>query len=244
MDDILQQAIGQAGIADTPNSTNQRALQPRPAPANQIRQVGAGTPTGQVITVQQPGQLITRNGQPTGQRLRVVTSQGQQRVYRTANAVTSNGNTVVVRQSPARPPPQGKNIIVVQNPGNYHLPPDIFTTSFQTHLLVRQVQAGQTIVVQQGSNGSIQENGIQRTVQTISGTPVRTVRAPPTRPGGPPTRVLVQKTPQPAPRPNQPRRQLYPINQPSYECLTCFRLGGLYSSFKCSVYLANFVFQA
>ena len=124
MDDILQQAIGQAGIADTPNSTNQRALQPRPAPANQIRQVGAGTPQpGQVITVQQPGQIITRNGQPTGQRLRVVTSQGQQRVYRTANGntVTSNGNTVVVRQSPARPPPQGKNIIVVQNPGNFLL---------------------------------------------------------------------------------------------------------------------------
>ena len=91
---------------------------------------------------------------------------------------------------------------------------------------MRQVQAGQTIVVQQGSNGGIQENGVQRTVQTISGTPLRTVRAPPTRPGGQPTRVLVQKTPQPAPRPNQPRRQLYPINQPSNECCT-FRICSL-----------------
>ena len=35
MDDILQQAIGQAGITDAPNSTNQRQLQPRPISTNQ-----------------------------------------------------------------------------------------------------------------------------------------------------------------------------------------------------------------
>ena len=55
------------------------------------------------------------NGAPTGQRMRIVSTTPGQTVYRTA----PNGNTVVLRQSPARPAPQGKNIIVVGNQGKH-----------------------------------------------------------------------------------------------------------------------------
>ena len=55
------------------------------------------------------------NGVQPGQRMRIVSTTPGQTVYRTA----PNGNTVLLRQSPARPPTQGKNIIVVGNQGSY-----------------------------------------------------------------------------------------------------------------------------
>jgi len=196
MDDILQQAIGQAGITDAPTSANnsqqqqqQRQLQPRPV--GQQQQQVVRQPQHQ----QRPLIVHQRNGTPQGQRLRVVSSAGQptgQTVYRTTTGA-------IIRQSPGRPPTQQKNIIVVGNQ-------------------VRQTP--QTVVIQP-SNGQIAENGTTTTriVQRGRPAPTHTVRQVTTTPQSQQqvaTRVLVQKsstTPQAVRA--QPRRQLYPVNTSS-----------------------------
>ena len=89
---------------------------------------------------------------------------------------------------------------------------------------MRQVQSGPTVVIQ-GSNGQIQENGGHIQTRTVQAIPTRQVRPPQTIQrtttttpvtGQQPTRVIVQKTPQGTQNRAQPRRQLYPVNQPRY----------------------------
>ena len=79
----------------------------------------------------------------------------------------------------------------------------------------------------QGSNGQIQENGGHIQTRTVQAIPTRQVRPPQTTTiqrtttttpvaGQQPTRLIVQKTPQGTQNRAQPRRQLYPVNQPRY----------------------------